>query len=47
VKFNKTKSKQTAKRMIIIINLAVTLSLIHDPIHRHLFWWHRRTIWLY
>jgi hypothetical protein len=34
--FNKTKSKQIAKWMILITFLFTTCTHIHDPIHRHL-----------
>jgi hypothetical protein len=36
VSFNKTKSKQIAKRMIIVVFILTGCTFIHDPLHRHL-----------
>ncbi|CAF1193465.1 unnamed protein product [Adineta steineri] len=36
VRFNKNKSKRIARRISIILPLFVMITLIHEPIHRHL-----------
>ncbi|CAF3723135.1 unnamed protein product [Rotaria sordida] len=36
VKFNKTKSKQLAKWMILIIMVFISITFIYDPLHRNL-----------